>query len=435
MDTGEATTTRRWGVTTAVVIGAAAGALVGAVFGLDPILGGPTTEDLGRASMLIIRLLKALAAPLVGVAILDGLVRQPVTGRGVRALFAICAVNVAVAMVIGLTIMNTAQPGLRWQGQLDVMAGDVSPEAAEKLRAGGKGATLDLLANLDAHVPKSVVAPLLENDILGIVLVAVLGGLALRRARAAAAGDAEASAGLDGLARGITAVYDLLKQMLVMIIWLVPLVIFGAVASSVGRFGLGVFGHLSLFLGVILGGMALHALVYYPLVAWAVGRKRPGLYLGKGGRAVVTGLATNSSLATVPVTLDVLTKDLGVSERSARLSACIGTNLNNDGITLYEAMAALFLAQAAGFGLGLDQQLQVVAASILAGIGVAGIPEAGLIMLPLVLSAAGLGEAAIALWLPVILGVDWIIARVRSGVNVMSDLLVAILLDRFDPPG
>jgi Na+/H+-dicarboxylate symporter len=122
---------------------------------------------------------------------------------------------------------------------------------------------------------------------------------------------------------------------------------------------------------------------------------------------------------------------MGVSDRSARLSACVGTNLNNDGITLYEAMAALFLAQAAGYSLSLPQQGVVVMASVLAGAGIAGIPEAGLIVLPLVLGAVGLPDAMIAAVIPLILPVDWIIARCRSAVNVMSDMLVAILLDRF----
>jgi Na+/H+-dicarboxylate symporter len=155
----------------------------------------------------------------------------------------------------------------------------------------------------------------------------------------------------------------------------------------------------------------------------------PRKYLGIGSEAIITGLSTNSSLATVPVTLKCLDR-MGVSVPSARLAACVGTNLNNDGITLYEAMAALFIAQAVGMHLGLGQQIVIVLASIMAGAGIAGIPEAGLIVLPLVLSAAGLPEAAIAAAIPLIVPVDWIIARARSGVNVMSDMLVAILLDR-----
>jgi DAACS family dicarboxylate/amino acid:cation (Na+ or H+) symporter len=131
------------------------------------------------------------------------------------------------------------------------------------------------------------------------------------------------------------------------------------------------------------------------------------------------------------VTLRCL-KDMGVSVGNARLAVCAGTNLNNDGVTLYEAMTALFLAQAIGFDLGAGQQAIVVFSALMAGAGIAGIPEAGLIVLPLVLSAAGLPEMVVASAIPLIAPVDWIIARVRSGVNVLSDMLVAILLDAWE---
>ena len=101
--------------------------------------------------------------------------------------------------------------------------------------------------------------------------------------------------------------------------------------------------------------MAIHAFVYYPLMAWFVGRKSPRVYIGRGANAIITGLSTNSSLATVPITLRCLDSMI-VSPESSRLAALIGTNLNNDGITLYEAMAALFLAQALGYHLPLDAQ-------------------------------------------------------------------------------
>ena len=167
---------------------------------------------------------------------------------------------------------------------------------------------------------------------------------------------------------------------------------------------------------------------------WLVGRVSPARFLRGGLDAVVTALSINSSLATMPVTLRCL-RDLGVREKSARLSACVGTNFNNDGVMLYEAMATLFLCQALGMDLSLAEQLTVVLASIMAGVGIAGIPEAGLIILPLVLGAAGLSEAAIAVAIPLIVPVDWIVARVRSGVNVLADMVVAVVLDRFEPDG
>jgi DAACS family dicarboxylate/amino acid:cation (Na+ or H+) symporter len=142
-------------------------------------------------------------------------------------------------------------------------------------------------------------------------------------------------------------------------------------------------------------------------------------------------MSTNSSLATVPITLQCL-KRMGVGDNSAKLAVCAGTNLNNDGVTLYEAMTALFLAQAIGLDLDAGQQIVIVFAALMAGIGIAGVPEAGLIVLPLVLGAAGLPETVVAAAIPLIAPVDWILARLRSAVNVLSDMLVALLLDAWE---
>jgi DAACS family dicarboxylate/amino acid:cation (Na+ or H+) symporter len=229
----------------------------------------------------------------------------------------------------------------------------------------------------------------------------------------------------------ISGVYDVLIEVLGWVVKLVPLAVFGLVAHAVGKAGIGIFSDLAAFVGIITLGLCLHGLVYYPLVAWSVAGRTPGIYLGRGADAVLTGLSTNSSLATVPVTLECLSQ-MEVSQTSARLAVCAGTNLNNDGVTLYEVMAALFLAQALGFNLDISQQISIGLASLMAGIGIAGIPEAGLIVLPLVLGAAGLPEAVIAAAIPLIASVDWFLARIRSGVNVLSDMLVALLLDTWE---
>lgn len=412
-----------------VLVGVLLGTLVGVIFGKEPIVGDIYTEDLGRLGTLVIRLLKMLAVPLVLFAILDAFAKTAITLKTAGRLALICLVNVSVAMTIGLTILNTLQPGLSWYNHL----GDITRDLGNAIGSAPKlveGATLSPMANFDRYIPESLVDPFLKNNIISVVLASILFGAALRRVRNQATGeDAEHVQGLVGF---ISACLQILIQALDWMVQLAPIAVFGVLAQVVGRSGIGIFQHLWTFLWVILLGMALHALVYYPLVAWIGGRKTPREFVGKGADAIITGLSTNSSLATVPVTLRCLTDKLGVSDRSARMAACIGTNLNNDGITLYEAMATLFLAQACGLSMDLPQQLVVVAASIMAGVGVAGIPEAGLVVLPMVLGAAGFSDASIAVVVPLIMPVDWIIARCRSGVNVMSDMLVAILLDRFD---
>jgi Na+/H+-dicarboxylate symporter len=411
---------------TQVLIAVACGALLGAAFGQEPYLGGLRNEHLGWLGMFVVTLLKTLAVPLIFFAILDTLIRTSLPLRQGTKLLVICLVNVSVAMTIGLVIMNSWQPGLAWYGHVDELLHLVpgtKPSAGHL--ATSQSGTQSPLEDLLSYIPRTIMAPFSSNNVIGVVLLALCIGATLRRLK----GEADQGRGaVHTLARTIERLYELLVQMLGWIILAVPFAVFGVVAQVVGKAGVGVFSVLWIFLAAMLAGLAIHSLVYYPLVAWLVGKKSPKVYLGQGADAIMTAVSCNSSLATVPVTLRCLER-MNISPQSSRLAACVGTNFNNDGITLYEAMAALFLAQALGFDLPMASQVLIVVASIIAGAGVAGIPEAGLIVLPLVLAAAGLPDQVIVAAIPLIMTVDWIIARARSGVNVMSDMLVAILLD------
>jgi DAACS family dicarboxylate/amino acid:cation (Na+ or H+) symporter len=406
-----------------VLIGVALGAFVGVAFGTGEIVLGATTADLGALGLLVIRVLRMLAVPLVLFAVLDAIVRTEISGRMGGRLIVICMFNVSVAFAIGLALMNTIEPGNAWHGQLDELTGSLALEAPKQAPP---GVTLSPVDNIQRWVPEAVAQPFTENNVIAVVLLAILAGVAIRRIRR----DPEAAEPMAAVERVIDGAYRVIAQMLGWVIEVVPFAVFGVVAQVVGKAGLDVFSKLWIFLAVILLGMAIHALLYYPAMAWLGGGKSPRVYLGRGADAILTGLSTNSSLATVPVTLRCLDR-MEVAPESARLAACIGTNLNNDGITLYEAMAALFLAQALGYDLSLGAQVTIVLASLMAGIGVAGVPEAGLIVLPLVLATAGLPEPVVAAMLPLVFTVDWILARCRSVVNVMADMLVALLLDRW----
>lgn len=260
---------------------------------------------------------------------------------------------------------------------------------------------------------------------MAVIVLAVLSGCALRAVRARQHGG-----GFVVIEQIVETLYEAFVRMLEWVVLLVPIAVLGGVAKSVAGTGEKTFELVIVFLAAMLTGLAIHAFVYYVLVAWLYGRKSPRAFLSAGMEAFLTGLSTNSSLATVPVTLRVLTERLHVSEQSARLAACVGTNFNNDGITLYEAMAAIFVAQAVGLEQPIGVQISVVVVSVLASLGSAGIPQAGLVILPLVLAATGLSSDTIAMAFPLILAVDWIIARCRSGVNVLGDMTMAIQLDR-----
>ncbi|HEY9617607.1 MAG TPA: cation:dicarboxylase symporter family transporter, partial [Microcoleaceae cyanobacterium] len=145
--------------------------------------------------------------------------------------------------------------------------------------------------------------------------------------------------------------------------------------------------------------------------------------------ALITAFSTASSTATMPVTFNALIEKVGLRESSASLGALVGSNFNNDGTALYEAMAALFISQVIGVSLPLPQQLIVVLTSIFASVGAAGIPEAGLVTMTLVFSAVGLPTEYIA----VLITVDWFLDRCRTAINVMGDVTVSALLDGKSP--
>src|SRR6202008_4225961 len=141
--------------------------------------------------------------------------------------------------------------------------------------------------------------------------------------------------------------------------------------------------------------------------------------------ALVMAFSTGSSTATMPVTYACLRQRVGLRERSASLGALVGANFNNDGTALYEAMCALFISQMIGAELTLPQQPRAVLTSVIASVGAAGIPEAGLVTMTLVFTAVGLPTTYIALLLPV----DWFLDRCRTAINVRGDINVSCMIE------
>jgi len=141
--------------------------------------------------------------------------------------------------------------------------------------------------------------------------------------------------------------------------------------------------------------------------------------------ALVMAFSTGSSTATMPVTYACLKDRVGLGEQAASMGALVGSNFNNDGTALYEAMAALFIAQSLGQHLTIVQQLIVMLTSIVASVGAAGIPEAGLVTMTLVFEAVGLPREYIG----ILLTVDWFLDRCRTTINVMGDMNVACLME------
>ncbi len=218
--------------------------------------------------------------------------------------------------------------------------------------------------------------------------------------------------------------YEVLLTVLHWIIQLVPIGVFAIVAKVVGTEGFGPFKAMGAFIFAVLLALALQAVWYLVRIrffSWV----QP-MDVVRGVRdALAMAFSTDSSTATMPVTYACLTKKVGLREKAASMGALVGSNFNNDGTALYEAMAALFIAQLIGQHLSFIQQLMIVLTSIIASVGAAGIPEAGLVTMTLVFNAVGLPVEYIAL----LLTVDWFLDRCRTTINVLGDVNVSCLLD------
>jgi DAACS family dicarboxylate/amino acid:cation (Na+ or H+) symporter len=226
----------------------------------------------------------------------------------------------------------------------------------------------------------------------------------------------------------ITIMFEAVIRILTWVIMLVPIAVFGIVASTVTLKGFAPFKALGAFIIAVLLALFLQGCYYLLRVrfgSWV----SPKLFLAGASDALTTAFSTASSTATMPITFRGLIDKVGLRESSASLGALVGSNFNNDGTALYEAMSALFIAQVLGLNLNLEQQLIVVLTSIFASVGAAGIPEAGLVTMTLVFTAVGLPTQYIAL----LITVDWFLDRCRTCINVMGDMTVSCLLDGKEP--
>ncbi|MCC6808841.1 MAG: dicarboxylate/amino acid:cation symporter [Deltaproteobacteria bacterium] len=386
---------------------------------------GAPLVPLGDLGGIVIRLLKLLATPLVFFAVIEAFVTTDIPPAKGARLVAISILNAVVATILGLSVAHVLGAGTRWLGHIDALLGSVGTAGPASRPAAAPTGFVDTVVGM---VPKHMLEPFMASSIIPVMIAAVAIGLALRRLRRTSGHELQPA-----LATTIAVVRVGLAVCATLLHWLialVPLAVLVIVAAVVAKTGAAVFAMVGWFLATVSAGLFLHVLVYYPLllVVWA--RRSPLRFFRGALDSIVTALSVGSSLASLPVTLRCLRDNLKVQDDSARLAACVGTNLNHDGIILYEAAAAIFVTQALGYDLSLGQQLVIAGTSIMAGVGIAGVPEAGLITLPLVLGAAGVPDAAVIKVIPLLFTVDWLIGRMRAATNVTSDMIVAVLIDR-----
>jgi Na+/H+-dicarboxylate symporter len=353
---------------------------------------------------IILQLLGALAPPLILIAVTHVLMTTEIAGKTAARLGSLLILNTVVAICIGLFVANLVKPGT-W-------AALKPPEPKQKVEAHGLSPVQIVIDN----IPRSLLGPLGDKpNVIGVIFIACAFGVALRSQR---------SRPIANVQDIVEVAYRALITVLHWVIDLVPIGVLSIVAKVVGTEGFAPFRAMGAFIVAVLLALALQAgwyLLRIRFFSWC----RP-LDVLRGMRdSLVMAFSTGSSTATMPVTYACLKDKVGVREESASLGSLVGANFNNDGTALYEAMSALFVAQLLGTHLTLDQQLLVVLTSIVASVGAAGIPEAGLVTMTLVFTAVKLPTDYIAL----LLTVDWFLDRCRTTINVLGDVNVSCLLD------
>jgi Na+/H+-dicarboxylate symporter len=389
----------------AIIVGVVAGLIVGWFWGE----GAGSVAWLGT---LFLNTLSMLVIPLLISAVISGVtsigdVRQ--LGKLSSVTIAYYLITVAIAVLIGLIMVNLIQPGVGVSTEGLQDPGEIVRMAEER----GIG---DILL---AMVAPNLIAAAAETNLLPLILWSVAFGIAL--------------ASLGDKGRPAAKFFESLNEgMMLMVSWVMyfaPVGVFGLIAGMFGAAGsadafVANISAVGLHVVTVLSGLAVHFVILTLILLFIA--RQPIAYLVNLLRAIVTSFATASSTATLPITIQCA-KDCGIDERARRFVLPLGSTVNMDGTALYEAAAAMFIAQAYGIQLGLGQQSIIFITATMAAIGAAGIPQAGLVTMIIVLQAVGLPLEGIGL----LLAVDWFLDRFRTATNVWGDAVGAAVVHRY----
>lgn len=355
-----------------------------------------------RLGGLFLRLLQMVAVPLIVTSLVTGILGLGGTegvGRMFRRTLSYYLVTSFLAIVTGLLVVNLIRPGLGNQ-----LAPAAAPEIVEPASLGEV-----LFAQLEALIPSNPLGALVAPDFLSIIAFTIafslftirVGGKVLERIRTAA-----------------TAGFEVMMAMTTAIIHLAPLGVFFLIAYVTATQGASVFRSLAWYVLAVSLALAIHAMITLPLIVRFVAKRSPWEYARAMSPALLTAFSSASSNGTLPLTMSSVEKRAGVSNRTGAFVLPLGATINMDGTALYEAVAVLFIAQLHhGQNLPLSQQVVVAFTALLASVGAAGIPHAGLVMMVIILQAVGLPVELQG----VILAVDRVLDMARTSVNVWSD--------------
>ena len=377
------------------------GVIVGVIF-------GDGVTSIAWIGDLFIRLIRMVVVPLVFVTLVSGVISMGDPSKlgslGARTL-GLYLFTTLVAITIGLTLAAILQPGVG----VDLSA--VAPSAVQE--------AVPLSERLMGIVPENPIAAMADGNILAIIFFALLIGVSLL------------TIGETGkpVADFMAAAAEAMLRITHWIMEAAPFGAFALIAQLAGTAGVGaLIDVLTLALAVVIG-CAAHMIFMHGFIVMRVLLKLSGMNFFRGARdAMLMAFSTSSSSATLPISMSCAEENLGVKPVVASTVLPLGATINMDGTALYQGVAAVFIAQAVGMDLTFADQFTIVATAVLASIGTAAVPGAGIIMLVIILEAINVPSEGIAL----ILGVDRILDMIRTTTNVTGDATIACAMDSLE---
>ncbi|HLS28523.1 MAG TPA: dicarboxylate/amino acid:cation symporter, partial [Opitutales bacterium] len=352
---------------------------------------------------VFVALLMMLVVPVVVVSLVTGTaglddVRRLGRVGGKTVAFYLFTTATAIAMALFAAVIVKPGSGFNLEH-----SGETSIEAPPPLT--------EMLIDL---FPRNVVGAAADGNILQLIVFSILLGIALTMAGAAGA----------RILKIFEDLMEVVMKLVVIVMWCAPFGVFALIARVFAREGFGALGHMLMYVLLVFVVLVIQATVVYSGLLKLFTGLNPRRFLKKIWPAQLFAFSTASSAATIPVTLGVVQKRLGVSNSVASFTIPFGATVNMDGTAIMQGVATVFIAQAYGIHLGINEYVMVILTATLASVGTAGVPGAGTIMLAMVLNQVGLPAEGIA----IVLGVDRLLDMARTAVNITGDATVSCIV-------
>jgi len=392
-----------WQVLIAMVLGG----LVGFIFG------EPAADRVGWIGDLFMKLLRMIIVPLVLTSIISG-VASVGGGRSLGRLFSktmgYYLLSSFLAAFVGLMMVNLIRPG--------VGANLTGADQQELPELSTPDSPVQLLLDI---IPQNVIQAAATADMLALIFFCIVFGAALSTLPDKTRGP---------LVQFFEALFHVMMNLTSGIIKFLPIGVFALITRMVGTTGFDAFQPLALYALTIFSGVTIHFFLTLPILLIVLARISPRIHFLNMREPLLIAFSTSSSGATLPVTMKVVEEKVGVSTKIASFVLPMGATVNMDGTAVFECAGALFIAQALGFDLTIMQQGIVVLTALLASIGAAAVPSAGLVVIFIVLEAIGLDDPGVNVIVGSMLAIDRPLDMYRTAVNIFSDSCGAAIIAR-----